>query len=113
MPRLPPDVRLHRLRAADRLRQVADLLTVIRHAHGPYLPRSVVAELVRLHGPAYRLSRLLDPTLLEADRSRWEKLVARARVAGSTAPQVAGLTLEELAELLAGRWEMEPPEAEK
>ena len=107
MPRLPPDVRLHRHRAADRLRQVADLLSLTRHAHGAYLPRSVVAEIARLHGPVYRLSRLLDPTLLAADRSRWAKVLAKARATGAPPPELGGLSIEELAELLTGEWKVE------
>lgn len=100
MARLDPTSRLHRERAGRSLRWIADELAHVRLTHEPYLPRPIVRELEALHGPVYRLSRLVDPTLLAADRERLRALVRRARALGS-AVDVAGLSLEELGELLS------------
>lgn len=73
-----------------------------------YLPRGMDREISSAGAVVYRLSRMLDPVLLKADRAKLEKLWSRARVNGQV-PELAGLTLDELGELLHGPESYEAP----
>lgn len=99
MPRLDPTTKLSRERAGRSLRWVADELRLVAQRDVLYLPAGVSRELQKLGGQAYRYSRLLDPSLLAADRAKLAAIFHRAEVAGQL-PEFAGLTVDELAALL-------------